>query len=61
MDGGRSSTLAWWNPEIDGNDKTELINRPVGTGDKLLTPETDLSEFSERANGNNKGLWIQSP
>ncbi|MBL8813210.1 MAG: phosphodiester glycosidase family protein [Planctomycetaceae bacterium] len=61
MDGGGSSTLAWWNPDAAGDDKAELLNRPVGNGRKLLTPEADQAEFSERANGNNVGIWFQSP
>ena len=61
MDGGGSSTLAWWNPASDKDDKAELINRPVGNGLKLLTPAADEGFVSERANGNNVGIWLQSP
>ena len=31
MDGGGSTTMAWWNPDISGSDKSELLNFPVGT------------------------------
>ncbi|MEY3458544.1 MAG: hypothetical protein RL215_1701 [Planctomycetota bacterium] len=61
MDGGGSSTLAWWNSEATADDKSELINRPVGNGLKLLTPASDDRFVSERANGNNVGIWLQAP
>jgi hypothetical protein len=61
MDGGGSSTLAWWNPAVSGDDKAELLNRPVGNGLKLLTPDADRLSISERANGNNVGIWLQAP
>ncbi|MFO0978650.1 MAG: phosphodiester glycosidase family protein [Planctomycetaceae bacterium] len=61
MDGGGSSTLVWWNPEATRDDKAEVLNRPVGNGAKLLTPEADQASYSERANGNNVGIWFQSP
>ena len=37
MDGGGSSTMAWWNP---GNSSSELLNVPVGLGD---VPGTERS------------------
>jgi hypothetical protein len=61
MDGGGSSTLCWWNPLLPGDDKSELLNRPVGNGLKLLTPVADQRGLSERANGNNVGVYFQSP
>ncbi|MFM7055652.1 MAG: phosphodiester glycosidase family protein [Planctomycetota bacterium] len=61
MDGGGSSTLCWWNPQLPGKDKSELLNRPVGNGLKLLTPAADQRGVSERANGNNVGVYFQSP
>ena len=61
MDGGGSSTLAWWNSAASGDDKAELLNRPVGNGLKLLTPDADRLGISERANGNNVGIWLQAP
>ncbi|MFM7918976.1 MAG: phosphodiester glycosidase family protein [Planctomycetaceae bacterium] len=61
MDGGGSSTLAWWNNDATTDDKIELLNRPVGNGLKLLTPQADQLSVSERANGNNVGIWLQAP
>lgn len=61
MDGGGSSTLAWWNNDATTEDKIQLLNRPVGNGLKLLTPDADRLEVSERANGNNVGVWLQAP
>ena len=60
MDGGGSSTLCWWNSELPDEDKTELLNRPVGNGLKLLTPTADQRGVSERANGNNVGVYFQT-
>lgn len=61
MDGGGSSTLAWWNPAGSEEDKAELLNRPVGNGLKLLTPDADRVGISERANGNNVGVYLLAP
>ncbi|MEY3175187.1 MAG: hypothetical protein RLZZ436_3101 [Planctomycetota bacterium] len=61
MDGGGSSTLCWWNPDQPGEDQVELLNRPVGNGLKLLSPIADERSVSERANGNNVGVYFQSP
>lgn len=47
MDGGGSTIMVWWDPERDGDDKTVLLNVPVGSG---LTPGT------ERCNGSNLGV-----
>jgi len=58
MDGGGSTTLAWWNPMLAGDDKTELINTPVGNGAKYETPLAELIYVpTERANGNNLGVY----
>lgn len=61
MDGGGSSTLAWWNNDATTDDKIELLNRPVGNGLKLLTPDADRLGVSERANGNNVGVLLLTP
>jgi len=45
MDGGGSTTMAWWNPATSA---AALLNVPVGTG---LVPNT------ERHNGNNIGIY----
>ena len=29
MDGGGSTTMAWWNPDGSGTNKSELLNFPV--------------------------------
>jgi len=58
MDGGGSTTLAWWNPMLAGDDKTELINTPVGNGAKYETPLAEMVYVpTERANGNHLGVY----
>ncbi len=49
MDGGGSTTMAWWDPNAVGPDKATLLNVPVGGG----------PENSERANGNNIGVYYE--
>lgn len=61
MDGGGSSTLAWWNSNASDVDKAEVLNRPVGNGFTLGTPDADQQFFSERANGNNVGVYLITP
>jgi hypothetical protein len=57
MDGGGSTTLAWWNPERGEADPCELLNQPVGNG-QAWSPERDPAMFrtTERTNGNNFGI-----
>lgn len=50
MDGGGSTTMVWWDEAREGEDKTVLLNVPVGSG---RTPGT------ERCNGNNLGVCYQ--
>jgi hypothetical protein len=58
MDGGGSSTLAWWNDVSPEHDKCRLINQPVGNGLRFETPAAEkLYQPSERANGNNLGIY----
>lgn len=58
MDGGGSSTLAWWNDVAPEDDKCQLINQPVGNGLRFETPAAEqLYQPSERANGNNLGIY----
>lgn len=59
MDGGGSTTMAWWNPQAPGEDKCVLLNVPVGRGQKKGEPEP-VEPFtpSERANGNNLGVYF---
>jgi hypothetical protein len=57
MDGGGSTTLAWWNPDRGEADACELLNQPVGNG-QAWSPERDPAKFrtTERTNGNNFGI-----
>jgi len=51
MDGGGSTTMAWWDPDASGEDKSRLLNHPRGSG--------GWSSFdSERYNGNNLGVYF---
>jgi hypothetical protein len=59
MDGGGSTTLAWWNPATDA---AELLNQPVGDGaawPKAADPATFRP--TERTNGNNFGVVSGPP
>jgi hypothetical protein len=60
MDGGGSTTLAWWNPERGEAEACELLNQPVGNG-VAWSPERDPGTFrtTERTNGNNFGISIK--
>ena len=59
MDGGGSTTMAWWDPTVEGQDKCRLLNQPIGNGDNYQTEEA-LPPFTptERANGNNLGVYF---
>jgi len=58
LDGGGSTTFAWWNPKVEGDDKCELINTPVGNSIRYETEEADRTyKPSERNNGNNVGIY----
>ena len=59
MDGGGSSTLAYWNPTIQAADKSELLNKPVGDGQDLSALPASFFKPTERANGNNLGISIR--
>ncbi len=48
MDGGGSTTMAWWDPNASGSDKCKLLNSPRG-GCGIFT--------TERCVGNNIGLY----
>lgn len=60
MDGGGSTTIAWWNPHAEGKDKCQLLNRPVGDGSKSDGLAESAFEPSERANGNNLGVSVRA-
>lgn len=57
MDGGGSTTLAWWNPATGA---AELLNQPVGDGAAWPTA-ADPATFrtTERTNGNNFGVSLE--
>jgi hypothetical protein len=61
MDGGGSTTLAWWDPSTDDSDKCKLLNSPVGNGVKGEQLPAELFQPTERANGNNLGVAIDPP
>jgi len=58
MDGGGSTTMAWWDSSDPSDDKCKLLNSPVGSG-KTFDPTKTSEPFrpSERANGNNLGIF----
>lgn len=58
MDGGGSTTMAWWDASTSGEDKCKLLSSPVGSG-KTYDPAKTKEPFatSERANGNNFGVY----
>jgi Phosphodiester glycosidase len=59
MDGGGSSTLAFWSPEIAAEDKAVLLNKPVGDGRDLSLMPQGFFKPTERANGNNLGISVR--
>lgn len=59
MDGGGSTTLAWWNPESDGEDKATLLNSPVGNGARMDRYPAFLFKPTERTVGNNLGVALE--
>jgi exopolysaccharide biosynthesis protein len=61
MDGGGSTTLAWWDASAADADKCKLLNRPVGNGVKAEKLPAEVFTPTERANGNNLGVAIDSP
>ena len=54
MDGGGSTTMAWWDPSAPGSDKATLLNSPRGAGGWSIFN-------SERAVGNNIGVYYAAP
>jgi hypothetical protein len=61
MDGGGSTTLAWWDPAAEDADKCRLLNCPVGNGVKVERSPAPLFAATERANGNHLGVSIDVP
>jgi len=60
MDGGGSTTMAWWDPAASGEDKCRLLNSPVGNGasndrENVRAP----FQSTERANGSNLGVYFK--
>ncbi len=60
MDGGGSTTLAWWN-DTEEPHRCELLNQPVGIG-RAWPADADPESFhpTERSNGNNFGISYRS-
>ncbi len=61
MDGGGSTTLAWWDENLDTEDKAILLNEPIAVGSWLdKTPEEEAESYqpTERMNGNNLGVVL---
>lgn len=58
MDGGGSTTLAWWDPDFPEADKCRLLNCPVGNGVNFSKRPPERFQPTERANGNNLGVVI---
>lgn len=50
MDGGGSTTMAWWDPKASGSDKCELLNNPRGSGGYSIST-------SERCVANSIGVY----
>ncbi len=61
MDGGGSTSLAWWDANSGKDDQCQLLNRPVGNGANLEELPELLFSPSERANGNNLGVVVDTP
>jgi hypothetical protein len=61
MDGGGSTTLAWWDPASEEAEKCRLLNRPVGNGVKAEQLPPELFAPTERANGNHLGVALDAP
>ncbi|MFO0870898.1 MAG: phosphodiester glycosidase family protein [Pirellulales bacterium] len=61
LDGGGSTTLAWWNPASPMADRCQLLNQPVGNGIKGELLPAALFTSTERANGNNLGVSLAVP
>ncbi len=61
MDGGGSTSLAWWDVESGDADKCRLLNRPVGNGANAQMLSAEQFKPTERANGNNLGVVVDIP
>ena len=60
MDGGGSTTMAYWDAALPDEDKSRLLNRPVGDG-RPFDRDAAIGEFisTERANGNHLGIGVE--
>lgn len=58
MDGGGSTTMAWWDINVEGEDKCQLLNSPVGDGDSYDSTGDAPFAPTERATGNNLGVYF---
>ena len=63
LDGGGSTTMVRWNPALEGPDKTEVLNVPVGDGVNWLKRDPSLEKLlaqpNERYNGNHLGVVVK--
>jgi hypothetical protein len=60
MDGGGSSTLAWWDTSQPAERASRLLNSPVGSGGNFAKLPPTLFFPTERANGKNFGVSLTS-
>ena len=60
MDGGGSTTLCWWDHDRPPEQACELLNRPVGNGKTLTDGDNSSVQWTERATGNNLGIYYDS-
>jgi hypothetical protein len=58
LDGGGSTTMAFWNEESKLEDKCELLNSPVGNSQNAMYLPASIFKPTERANGNNLAVSI---
>jgi len=59
MDGGGSTTLAWWDPTADTDQACQVLNSPVGNGQSVAPKDAASFRPTERANGNHFGVYFE--
>jgi hypothetical protein len=60
MDGGGSTSIAWWDVNASETDKCRLLNHPVGNGKNAESIPEEQFEPTERSVGNSLGVVISS-
>ena len=50
--------MAWWDINVKGEDKCQLLNSPVGDGDSYDSTGVVPFAPTERATGNNLGVYF---